>query len=176
MDSIVLGGGCFWCVEASFNLIKGVESAISGYAGGSGQDADYQKVGTGTTGHAEVVQVSFDPEILSLKDVFDIFFTIHDPTTMDRQGNDVGPQYRSAIFYKDDAQLKVAQDAIMSVQELWDGPVVTELVRLEEFFSAEDYHQNYFATNPEQGYCQVIINPKLQKLRKKFAERIKEEV
>jgi len=173
MESIVLGGGCFWCVEASFNLIKGVESAISGYAGGSEKDADYYKVGSGDSGHAEVVKVTYDPSILTLKDVFDIFFTIHNPTTLDRQGNDVGSQYRSAIFYADDGQKRAAEEAVADVQSLWDDPVVTEIVPLEAFYEAEDYHQNYFATNPEQGYCQIIINPKLQKLRQKFAERIK---
>lgn len=173
METIVLGGGCFWCVEASFNLIKGVESAVSGYAGGTEKDAEYNRVGSGTTGHAEVVQVTFDPNILALKDVFEIFFTIHNPTTPDRQGNDVGPQYRSAIFYKDDAQKTAAEAAITAVQALWDDPIVTEVVSLEKFYPAENYHQNYFANNPEQGYCQIIINPKLQKLRAKFAERIK---
>lgn len=174
METIVLGGGCFWCIEAAFNLIKGVESAISGYAGGAEKDADYHSVGTGATGHAEVVQVTFDTKILTLQDVFDIFFTIHNPTTKDRQGNDVGPQYRSAIFYKDEAQFKAAQTAIDSVRPLWDDPIVTELTKLEKFYPAEDYHQNYFANNPEQGYCQIIINPKLQKLRQKFAERLKD--
>ena len=174
MESIVLGGGCFWCVEAAYLMIKGVSSAVSGYAGGSEKDAEYYTVGSGTTGHAEVVQVTFDPAIISLADIFEIFFTIHNPTTKDRQGNDVGPQYRSVIFYANDAQRQAAVTAVTAVQPLWDEPIVTEIAPLQAFYKAEDYHQNYFAQNPEQGYCQVIINPKLQKLRQKFAARIKD--
>ena len=172
MESIVLGGGCFWCIEAAFRLISGVESAVSGYAGGTKKDAEYYAVGSGETGHAEVVKVTFDTSVVSLKDILDIFFTIHNPTTPNRQGNDVGPQYRSAIFYDGDAQLRAAQDAIKSVQALWDEPIITELSKLEAFYPAEDYHQDYFNKNPAQGYCQLIINPKLKKLREKFARLV----
>ncbi len=176
MESIVLGGGCFWCIEAGFNLIEGIESAISGYAGGDAKDAEYYAVGSGATGHAEVVRVTFDPAIISLTDVMDIFWALHDPTTLNQQGNDVGPQYRSVIFYENEDQKKTAEESIQNVQKLWDNPVVTELSLLEEFYRAEEYHQNYFANNPAQGYCQVIINPKLLKLKQKFASRIKKDI
>lgn len=172
MEAIVLGGGCFWCLDASFKLIQGITGVVSGYAGGSEADADYYKVGTGATGHAEVVEVTFDTAIISLTEVLDIFWAIHDPTTKDRQGNDVGPQYRSVIFYANNDQKAVAAASIVAVQKLWDDPVVTELLPLEKFYPAEQYHQDYFANNPEQGYCQIIINPKLQKLRQKFADKI----
>ena len=173
MEKIVLAGGCFWCIEASFNLITGVKSAISGYAGGNEQDANYNDVGSGNTGHAEVVEVTFDTSVISLIDILDIFWSIHNPTTVNRQGNDVGTQYRSVIFYTNDQQKQIAEASIAEVQKLWDEPIVTTLDKLGTFYEAEDYHQNYFANNPGNGYCQVIINPKLQKLRQKFAERIK---
>lgn len=173
METIVLAGGCFWCLEASFNLIKGVESAIPGYCGGDKKDAEYNQVVMGMTKHAESVEVIFDTKVIGLADVFDVFWTIHNPTTLNRQGNDVGPQYRSAIFYASDAQKQAAENSIKAVQKLWDDPIVTELAQLEEFYPAEAYHRNYFDKNPEAAYCQIIINPKLQKLRQKFAERIK---
>lgn len=172
METIVIGGGCFWCLDASFRLITGIKGVVSGYSGGTEDTADYYKVGTGSTGHAEVVQVTFDATIITLTEILDLFWAIHDPTTKDRQGNDVGPQYRSVIFYGDDAQKAIAEESIAAVQKLWDSPVVTELLPLDRFYPAEDYHQNYFANNPSQGYCQIIINPKLQKLRKKFANKI----
>ncbi len=173
MNTIVLGGGCFWCIEAGFNLIDGVTEVISGYAGGSSEEANYHRVGSGATGHAEVVSVSFDPTVISLDDILDIFWALHNPTTLNQQGNDIGPQYRSIIFYADEAQKQAAEASITRVQELWDDPVVTELSPLETFYPAEDYHQRYFENNPANSYCQVIINPKLLKLKQKFAARIK---
>ncbi len=173
MEKIVLAGGCFWCLDAGFRLINGVTNVASGYAGGSEEDANYHKVGSGATAHAESVEVTFDPAIISLVDIFNIFWALHNPTTLNQQGNDIGPQYRSAIFYNGEGQKEVAQASIQQVQTLWDSPVVTQLSPLEKFYPAEDYHQNYFENNEGTGYCQVIINPKLAKLRQKFAERIK---
>lgn len=173
MDKIVLGGGCFWCLEASFKLIQGVAEVVSGYAGGTEADANYHKVGSGATAHAEVVEVTFDTSIISLPKILDIFWALHDPTTLNRQGNDVGPQYRSVIFYNNEEQKTAAEASVNGVQKLWDQPVVTQIVALDKFYQAEDYHQNYFANNPSNGYCQVVINPKLAKLKQKFAERIK---
>lgn len=172
METIVLGGGCFWCLDASFKLITGITEVVSGYAGGTKEDADYYRVGSGKTGHAEVVQVTFDTALISLEDVLDIFWALHDPTTPDRQGNDVGPQYRSAIFYANEQQKSVAEASIARAQTLWPDPIVTELTALEMFYPAEDYHQDYFANNPENAYCQIVINPKLKKLKEKFASRI----
>lgn len=173
--SIVLGGGCFWCLEASFQLIKGVVSVTSGYSGDSKATADYYTVSSRTTNHAEVVRVEFDPKIISLKEVLDIFWAIHDPTTLNRQGNDVGPEYRSVIFYSKPEELKIIHESIGEVQKLWSNPVVTQVEQLKEFYPAEPEHQNYFANNPEQAYCQVIINPKLSKLRETFASKLKEQ-
>lgn len=173
METIVLGGGCFWCIEAGFKLITGVESAVSGYAGGQAKDAQYEKVSKGNTRHAEVVQVTFDPTIIRLADIFDIFWALHNPTTKDQQGNDIGSQYRSIIFYKNAEQKEAGEAAIRHIQQLWDDPVVTELAPLDAFYEAEPYHQNYFENNSQAAYCQVIINPKLLKLKQKFAERIK---
>lgn len=172
MERIILGGGCFWCIEAGFRLIQGVTSAVSGYAGGSAEDANYQTVSTGKTGHAEVVAVTFDPSILPLSDVLDLFWALHNPTTPNQQGADVGPQYRSVIFYESPEQVRVIEDSIKRIQELWSEPVVTEVMPLEHFYPAEDYHQDYYNQNSNQGYCQVVINPKLHKLKEKFAERI----
>lgn len=172
-ESIVLAGGCFWCTEASYQLIEGVISALPGYAGGSAAEADYDTVAEGRTAHAECVKVVFDPNVISLADILDIFWAIHDPTTPDRQGNDVGSQYRSAIFYANETQHEVVQQSVAAAQKLWDDPIVTEVAPLEAFYPAEDYHHNYFLSHPEQAYCQIVINPKLAKLRQKFAERIK---
>ncbi len=172
-ESIVLGGGCFWCLEASFKLIKGVTEVVSGYAGGSEKDATYYSVSSGQTGHAEVVKVTFDTASISLEDILAIFWAVHDPTTFNSQGNDIGPQYRSAIFYSNDQQKVTAEISKNKVAKLWPDPLVTEISPLGIFYPAEDYHQNYFQNNPEQAYCQVVINPKLQKLRQKFAARIK---
>lgn len=171
-QTIVLGGGCFWCLDAAYRLVAGVTGVTSGYAGGGGSKPTYEQVSTGLTGHAEVVQVSFDSTILSLEDVLDIFWVLHDPTTVNRQGNDRGTQYRSVIYYIDDAQKSVIERSIASVSALWDDPIVTEVAPLDVFFPAEPYHQNYFEQHPEQAYCQVIIQPKLKKLRAKFAQQL----
>lgn len=173
--SIVLGGGCFWCLEASFQLIKGVVSVTSGYSGDSESTADYYTVASRTTNHAEVVKVEFDTKIISLDEILDIFWAIHDPTTLNRQGNDVGPEYRSVIFYNTPEEPKIINKSIDEVQKLWSNPVVTQVGQLEKFYPAEPEHQNYFANNPEQAYCRVIINPKLSKLREKFASKLKEQ-
>jgi peptide-methionine (S)-S-oxide reductase len=170
-----LAGGCFWCLEAVFDELKGVESVESGYSGGHVQNPGYAQVCDGKTGHAEVVQVTFDPQVLSYRDLLTIFFTIHDPTTLNRQGNDVGTQYRSAIFYHDEGQKKTAEEVIgeITTAGIWDAPIVTEVTPFERFFIAEDYHQEYFRKNPFQGYCRAIIAPKVVKFRHEFSERLK---
>jgi peptide-methionine (S)-S-oxide reductase len=170
-----LAGGCFWCLEAVFDELKGVESVESGYSGGHVQNPGYAQVCDGETGHAEVVQVTFDPQVLSYRDLLTIFFTIHDPTTLNRQGNDVGTQYRSAIFYHDEGQKKTAEEVIgeITTAGIWDAPIVTEVTPFERFFIAEDYHQEYFRKNPFQGYCRAIIAPKVVKFRHEFSERLK---
>lgn len=173
LESIVLGGGCFWCLDAGYRLIEGIESVTSGFAGGQMQNPTYYDVTSGKTGHAEVVKIDFDGKKISLEDVLDIFWAMHDPTTKDRQGNDVGSQYRSTILYTDEGQLDVIKKSIESITLLWDDPIVTEVKKLATFYPAEEEHQNYFQKNPERGYCQVIINPKLAKLRAKFTERVK---
>jgi peptide-methionine (S)-S-oxide reductase len=172
-ESIVLGGGCFWCLDASYRLIKGVLHVESGYAGGHLKNPSYDQVCTGTTGHAEVVRVTFDPAEITLKDILDIFWALHDPTTLNQQGNDVGEQYRSVIFYSSDEQRHIAESSMKEAAHLWDDRIVTDIQKLDEFFLAEKEHQDYFANHPESAYCQVIINPKLAKLRKKFSDRIK---
>jgi len=170
-----LAGGCFWCLEAVFDDLKGVESVESGYSGGHVSNPSYMQVCNGDTGHAEVVQVTFDPQVLSYKDLLTVFFTIHDPTTPDRQGNDVGPQYRSAIFYHDESQKQTAEQVIREITaaKIWDAPIVTEVTPFERFYPAEDYHQEYFKNNPYQGYCRVVIAPKVAKFRHAFADRLK---
>ncbi len=168
-----LGGGCFWCLEAAYQQIKGVEKVVSGYAGGEVPDPTYEQVSGGATGHAEVNQITFDPAVIGYGDILEIFWTIHDPTTPDRQGNDIGPQYRSIILYASDAQKQAAEQSKAAVAKLWPNPIVTEIVPLEKFYPAEDYHQNYFNNHPEAAYCQVVINPKLAKLRQKFESRLK---
>ncbi len=170
-----LGGGCFWCVEAVYNQLTGVESAISGYMGGHVKNPTYEQVCAKTTGHAEVVNVSFDDEIISFQDLLNIFFTIHDPTTLNRQGNDRGPQYRSGIWYHSEEQRQIATDTIkrLEAQGLYPNPFVTELTPASTFWVAESYHQNYFANNPTQGYCAYIIAPKVAKFRKQYFERLK---
>jgi len=168
-----LGGGCFWCLDAAYRQIDGVTGVVSGYAGGSRPNPTYQQVCTGATGHAEVVQVEFDPEVISYGDILDIFWSIHDPTTKDRQGADVGTQYRSVIFTHDDAQAATARASRDAIQQAWPRPVVTEIEPLPAFYPAEEYHQDYFARNPQQGYCQAVINPKLAKLRQHHAARLK---
>ena len=175
LETITLGGGCFWCVEAVFDEIQGVENVVSGYSGGSVANPSYRDVCTGTTGHAEVTQIIFDPQVISLKEILQIFFTVHDPTTLNRQGADVGTQYRSVIFYHDEEQKRVAEEVIKEItaEKLWDRPIVTQVTPFKAFYKAEDYHQDYFVNNPNQPYCQVVIAPKVAKFRKKFTERLK---
>jgi peptide-methionine (S)-S-oxide reductase len=175
VELATLAGGCFWCLEAVFDELKGVESVESGYSGGHVQNPGYTQVCSGDTGHAEVVQVTFDPQVLSFKDLLTVFFTIHDPTTLNRQGNDVGTQYRSAIFYHNEQQKKIAEEVIreISAAEIWDAPFVTEVTPFDQFYIAEDYHQEYFRKNPFQGYCRAVIAPKVTKFRHKFSERLK---
>ena len=174
IEQATLGGGCFWCLEAVYQQLHGVSQVVSGYAGGHMALPDYRTVCNGTTGHAEVVQVSYDAEVISYRDLLDVFFTIHDPTTMNRQGADVGTQYRSAIYTHSDEQAEVAREVIaaISADGLWRNPIVTEVTPLERFWPAEDYHQNYWANNPNQGYCRVVIAPKVAKFRKQHMERL----
>jgi peptide-methionine (S)-S-oxide reductase len=175
LETATLAGGCFWCTEAVFEQIKGVEKVISGYTGGTKANPTYEEVCSGTTGHAEAVQVHFDPKVISYKEILLIFFATHDPTTLNRQGADIGSQYRSAIFYDGDKQKTEAQEVIKSLteQKLFDNKIVTKLETLQEFFDAEIYHQNYFANNPHNGYCNAVINPKVAKLRKGFEKYLK---
>lgn len=170
-----LGGGCFWCLEAVFDDLRGVERVESGYAGGSVPDPTYEAVCSGTTGHAEVVRVTFDPRVVSYKEILEVFFTIHDPTTLNRQGADIGTQYRSAIFYHSPEQKETAERTIseLSAAKIWDAPIVTEIVPLEQFYEAEDYHQEYYRRNPGQGYCRMVVAPKVAKFRKHFLEKLK---
>jgi len=177
LQTATLAGGCFWCLEAVFDELKGVESVESGYAGGQMDRPSYRDVTTGTTGHAEVVQVRFDPAVLSYRDLLQVFFSIHDPTTMNRQGADVGSQYRSAIFYHDDKQKQVAEKVIRELEEqrIWDKPIVTDVSRFDRFYVAEDYHQEYFARNPNQPYCVAVVAPKVAKFRKHFMDRLRKQ-
>jgi peptide-methionine (S)-S-oxide reductase len=168
-----LGGGCFWCLDAAYRQVEGVTRVVSGYAGGARPNPTYEQVCTGATGHAEVVRVEFDPTVITYEDVLDIFWAIHDPTQLNRQGADIGTQYRSVIFVHDDAQRSAAERSRQAVQAHWDKPVVTAIEPLPDFWPAEEYHQDYFARNPDQGYCQVVINPKLRKLRERYAARLK---
>jgi peptide-methionine (S)-S-oxide reductase len=174
-ETATLGGGCFWCLEAVYDDLRGVESVVSGYAGGDVPNPSYEAVCNGTTGHAEVVQITFDPAEVSFRELLDVFFTIHDPTTLNRQGYDEGTQYRSVVFYHDDEQKQVAGQAIrdLEAQAVWENPVVTQVVPLTEFYPAENYHQEYFARNPRAGYCQVVIAPKVSKFRKQYLSRLK---
>lgn len=170
-----LGGGCFWCLEAVFQELQGVESVVSGYAGGKVRNPGYREVCSGLTGHAEVVQVTFDPLILPFGDLLSVFFSIHDPTTLNRQGADVGTQYRSIILAHDPEQARIADNMIREMNQagLFASPVVTAVVPFEVFYPAEDYHQNYFRSNPGQGYCQVVIDPKVRKFRQVFRDRLR---
>jgi peptide-methionine (S)-S-oxide reductase len=169
-----LAGGCFWCLEAVYLELRGVQSVVSGYAGGRRPNPTYEQVCSGATGHAEVVQVTYDPQVISFRDLLDVFFTIHDPTTLNRQGNDSGTQYRSAIYFHSPEQERVARGTIAEItaQKLWDDPIVTEVAPLEKFWPAETYHQNYFANHPENPYCAVVIAPKVSKARKMFMEKL----
>lgn len=175
METITLGAGCFWCVEAIFLELKGVKSVTSGYMGGHVKDPSYREVCNGTTGHAEVAQVVFDPNVLSLDELLEVFWQTHDPTTLNRQGADVGTQYRSAIFYHTEEQRRTAEGyrAELDKSGAFRGPIVTEITAATVFYPAEDYHQNYYAQNGEQGYCQMVIRPKLDKLHKVFADKLK---
>jgi peptide-methionine (S)-S-oxide reductase len=172
-----LAGGCFWCLEAVYDEIKGVHSVESGYAGGHIDNPTYREVCNGNTGHAEVVQVHFDPNIVSYRDLLNVFFAIHDPTTLNRQGADVGTQYRSAIFYHDQEQKKIAEELIkdLNAQQVWDKPIVTQVEKLDKFYMAEDYHQEYFARNTYQPYCMAVVAPKVSKFRKHFLELLKKQ-
>jgi peptide-methionine (S)-S-oxide reductase len=174
-ETATLGGGCFWCLEAVYDDLRGVESVVSGYAGGRVPNPSYEAVCNGTTGHAEVVQITFDPAEVSFRELLDVFFTIHDPTTLNRQGHDEGTQYRSVVFYHDDEQKQVAEQAIrdLEAEAVWENPVVTQVVPFTEFYPADDYHQEYFARNPRAGYCQVVIAPKVSKFRKQYLSRLK---
>ncbi|HEY0673579.1 MAG TPA: peptide-methionine (S)-S-oxide reductase MsrA [Longimicrobiales bacterium] len=174
MATATLAGGCFWCLEAAFLRVRGIQRVESGYSGGHVDNPGYRAVCTGQTGHAEVVQIDFDPAQISYRELLEMFFAIHDPTTLNRQGADVGTQYRSAIFYHDEAQKQEAERVIaeLSEEKIWGAPIVTEVVPLEKFYPAEDYHREYYDRNPEQGYCQVVISPKLSKLRQKFADKL----
>jgi len=174
-ETAVLAGGCFWCLEAVYELLRGVVEVESGYAGGHVADPSYQAVCSGTTGHAEVVRVRFNPAEISYRDLLNVFFTIHDPTTLNRQGADVGTQYRSAIYYGSPEQRETAESVIaeLTEQRLWDAPIVTEVTPLDVFYPAEDYHREYYRRNQYQPYCQVVIAPKVAKARSKFVERLK---
>ena len=177
LHTATLAGGCFWCLEAVYDEIKGVQGVESGYAGGHVDNPTYRAVCNGDTGHAEVVQVHFDPNIVSYRDLLNVFFAIHDPTTLNRQGADTGTQYRSAIFYHDDEQKKVAEELIkeLDAQKIWDRPLVTQVTKLDKFYMAEDYHQEYFANNPYQPYCMAVVSPKVSKFRKHFIEMLKKQ-
>jgi len=170
-----LGGGCFWCLEAVFADLIGVEKVESGYSGGAAVDPTYRQVCSGTTGHAEVVQVTFDPKVISFKEILEVFFSIHDPTTPNRQGADMGTQYRSAVYYHNPEQKTITEQAIKEVnaEGIWAAPIVTEVAPFSKFYKAEDYHQNYYKGNPEQMYCQLVIKPKVVKFRKRFIEKLK---
>ena len=175
LETATLGGGCFWCLEAVYQDVEGVERVVSGYAGGDQADPTYQEVCAGTTGHAEVVQVAYDPNTIGFREILGIFFSIHDPTTRDRQGADVGTQYRSIILTHDDEQRTVAEQLVAELErdDVWQG-VVTQIEPLERFWEAEPHHQNYFRNNPNQGYCQAVIRPKVAKFRQTFADRLRQ--
>ncbi|HKZ97968.1 MAG TPA: peptide-methionine (S)-S-oxide reductase MsrA [Thermoplasmata archaeon] len=176
-DVVTLGGGCFWCLQPVFDELRGVDRVVVGYAGGAVPNPSYEMVCTDTTGHAEVVQVTFDPTVFPLDDLLRVFFAVHDPTTRDRQGHDVGSQYRSVVLHHTDAQKATAERVIREVEAagLWDDPVVTEVAPLSAFYRAEDYHQDYFRKNPWAGYCRSVVAPKVAKFRKAFADRLKKE-
>uniref|UniRef100_Q01XZ0 Peptide methionine sulfoxide reductase MsrA n=1 Tax=Solibacter usitatus (strain Ellin6076) TaxID=234267 RepID=Q01XZ0_SOLUE len=175
METITLGGGCFWCLEAVYVEMEGVQSVVSGYMGGHLADPDYRAVCTGSTGHIEVVQVTYDPAVTSTREILEVFFAIHDPTSLDRQGNDAGTQYRSAIFYHTQEQYEISQALIdeLEREKIWSRPIVTEVRPAVKFYPAEDYHQNYFANNPQQPYCSFVVSPKVRKFREKFAAKMR---
>ena len=176
LDTATFGAGCFWCVEAIFSELKGVEEVVPGYCGGDVENPDYKLICTGTTGHAEVCQIYFDPEQISYDELLEVFWTTHDPTTLNRQGNDVGTQYRSVIFYHNEDQKKSAIESKANIAtKIWDNPIVTEISPYKNFYLAEDYHQDYFANNPNQGYCRIVIEPKVLKFRKIFKDKLKKQ-
>lgn len=170
-ESAVIGGGCFWCVEAQYKMLKGVKKAISGYAGGTVENPTYKQVCTGDTGHAEVVQITYDPALISYKEIIDLFWDAHDPTQLNRQGNDHGTQYRSTIMYANEEQKKIAEASMAAWQKTIPGKIVTEIVPLKKFYPAEDYHQDYSANNPESGYVRAVVDPKVNKFRHKLEEK-----
>jgi len=174
-EKATLAGGCFWCLEAVYDQLRGVANVDSGYAGGRRPNPTYEQVCTGTTGHAEVVQITYDPEHITYSDLLDVFFTIHDPTTLNRQGADVGTQYRSAIFYHNDEQKRIAEEKIRELSDLktWEDAIVTQVAPLTEFYPAEEYHRDYFVGNPQQSYCSIVIAPKVAKARAHFLEKLK---
>ena len=174
-EQATLAGGCFWCLEAVFQEFRGVESVASGYTGGQAPDPTYEQVCSGITGHAEAVQITYDPDVISFRDLLEVFFVIHDPTTLNRQGSDVGTQYRSAIFYHTPAQREEAESVIAELEraKLWDDPIVTEVEQLETFYPAEGYHDDYYQRNQNQGYCSVVIAPKIAKVRKHYVDKLK---
>lgn len=175
MEQVVLGGGCFWCLEAAYQLIEGVTKVVSGYAGGKDKNPNYYSVASGRTGHAEVVQITFSPRVISLEGILEIFWTIHDPTTLNKQGNDTGTQYRSIILYTKQQQKAAVEKSLRQASRYWVGLLTTEVKPLDIFYEAEAEQQNFFRNHPEQSYCQVIINPKLQKLRERFQKRLRKD-
>ncbi|WP_295053938.1 peptide-methionine (S)-S-oxide reductase MsrA [Sulfuricurvum sp.] len=173
MEKALVGGGCFWCIEAVYNRLNGVQSALSGYAGGARKNPSYEQVCSGATGHAEVVEITYDSDVISYADILEIFWAIHDPTTLNAQGADRGTQYRSVIYYYDEAQKEIAERSLADAQKSWSDPIVTELSSAPEFFAAEGYHQDYYTEHSTQGYCHVVIAPKLEKFMKKFGDKVK---
>ena len=175
LATATFGNGCFWCTEAIFQQLKGVESVYPGYTGGHVKNPSYREVCTGSTGHAEAIEIKYDPAVISYRELLDIFFYTHDPTTLNRQGNDIGPQYRSAIFYHDGDQKAAAEEIIsqLTAEKVYDDPIVTEVTAADVFYTAEDYHKNYYLNNKNQGYCRAVINPKLDKFMKKYGSKTK---
>lgn len=173
MEKALLGGGCFWCIEAVYSRVIGVQSALSGYAGGARKNPSYEQVCTGATGHAEVVEITYDPSVIRYEEILDIFWAIHNPTTLNSQGADRGTQYRSVIYYYNEDQKAKALASISEAQKGWDDPIVTELSPAPEFYPAEAYHQNYYSEHPTQGYCYAVIAPKIQKFMTKFGDKVK---
>ncbi|MBV6484511.1 MAG: Peptide methionine sulfoxide reductase MsrA [Flavobacteriales bacterium] len=175
MDTITFGAGCFWCVEAVYSDLKGVETVVSGYAGGTVKNPSYKEVCTGNTGHAEVCQITYNPEVISFQELLEVFWQVHDPTTLNRQGGDIGTQYRSAIFYHTNEQKQIAEDFLNTLnnEKVFPNPIVTEITPINNFFPAEDYHQDYFELNGDNPYCQAVVKPKLEKFRKVFKDKLK---
>jgi peptide-methionine (S)-S-oxide reductase len=176
LETATLAAGCFWCIEAVFDHLKGVEDVVSGYSGGQTEEPTYAQVCDGTTGHAEVIQLRFDPAVITFKEILEVFFTVHDPTTLNRQGNDMGTQYRSAVFYHSDVQRRIAEEVVTEITAagIYDDPIITEISAFDRFWPAEGYHQEYFANNPNQPYCAAVVAPKVAKFRKKFLDKLKD--